>query len=545
MSKGVQSMSGREPSFIKNTLILTAAGMFARGLGAVYRIFLSRVIQDEGMGLYQMAYNVYAVVITISLMGFPIAISKIVAEKTIQKDHRGAYRTFVISLWTLVVLGLFSSALLYLGSGFLVTHYLKEPRAYLSLIIISPAAFIVSVMAAFRGYFQGLQEMVPRAISEIAEQIVRVSTILALAVFLIGRGVEYASAGAAFGVVAGSAVGLVYLLMVYAWRRPKIQSLLAAQPPRASDESAGRLLGRLAYLAIPVTLGSLIWPVMQFLDVIIVLGQLQKAGFAPERATQLYGQLSGQAGPLINMPTIVTVALVASLVPAISEALAMKNHHVIRARASLAIKLSTLLALPATAGIYVLATPIAQFLYDNPEAGSVIAADSPVILFLLLYQASAGILQGLGKTVVPVLNLLAGTIPKVILTFTLTGIASINVRGAAWATVVGFGVAAVLNLIFVYRYTGMKVQWWGLITAPLLSVTGMVLAVIPGYRYIFTLTGSNGIATVGSIALGAAVYGLMLLLTGSLTREELVAIPGIGRPAVRALNRIGLMKEKK
>ena len=534
--------SNQKPSFLLNTMILTLAGGFARVLGAVYRIFLTRIIGDVGIGLYQMAYNLALVFMTVGMTGLPLAISKIVAEKTVEQDEKGTRKVLWLSMLVSGALGLLIAALLGLGAPYWIEFNLKEPRALLPLQCIAPAVFFVFLMAPFRGYFQGKQNMIPRAMSDTVEQLVRVVMILVLALLLIGRGLETAAAGAAMGVSLGAAAGFLYLLLMYLRtnrQKDRSGSVSAAALP---EEKAVTVLQRLLKLAIPVTLGSLIWPLMQFMDTLLITGRLQSSGFSVEEATTLFGRYSGQAGPLINMPSILTVAVAASLIPSITEAMVRKDGVTMRSRANLALKMSVLIALPAALGLNLLSGPVAQLLYGSANAGNIIAVYSWVILFLLLYQTSASILQGIDRISLPVYSMLVGVAVKSVLTFLLCGIPSINIYGAAIATGVGFAIAVVMNLLAVYRYTEMRPDWRGLVIAPVISSALMGLTVYFGYPLLHRLTGSILISTGCSVMLGVLFYAVVLLLSGGLNREELSSIPKLGPAVLKILNRFSKQK---
>lgn len=532
----------RKPSFVWNTLILTAAGAIARVLGAVYRIFLSRMIGDDGIGLFQMAYDLAFVLMTVAISGLPLAISKLVAERYEEGDGPGVNRIFTISLLASGALGLLGSLILYFGAPLLITTNLHEPRALLSLQYMAPSVFFIFMMAPFRGYFQGLQRMVPRALSDTIEQIARVAAIVFLVWLWQDSGVEYAAGGASLGVTIGAAVGFLYLLIAYL-RRDK-QIVVAADGGASAHESGSTVLGRIVQVAVPIIMGSLIWPLMRFVDTMLIHMRLVYAGFTTERATELFGQFSGQAGPLINLPSILTVALAASLVPSIASAISRRDVETTRQQTNLALKLSLVIGLAAAVGLNMLATPVAQFLYSNAEAGPVIAAYAWVILFLLLYQASTSILQGVGKLAPPVFSMLIGVAVKAVLTYILCGMPQFHVLGAGWATAIGMAAAVFINLSVIYRQLGLKIDWRGLVIAPGIAVAAMALVIQFGYPLLLTLAfGRLTIALLLTVGIAAAVYFLILILAGAFSRFELAAIPKVGNALLRVLERLKLVRD--
>ena len=146
--------------FLKGALILTVAGLMVKVIGSVNRILLSRLLGGEGIGLYQMAYPIYLLMLSVCSAGVPVAVSIIVAEKVAKNDYAQAHRIFKVTLGLMAVFGLFFALTLYGLAGFLVTTgWIRDGRAYYALVVLTPAVFFSSILASFRGYFQGYQMM--------------------------------------------------------------------------------------------------------------------------------------------------------------------------------------------------------------------------------------------------------------------------------------------------------------------------------------------------------------------------------------------------
>jgi stage V sporulation protein B len=334
-------------SFVKGALILSLAGIISKILGALYRIPFARIVGDEGVGLYQMAYPFYLIILAVSTAGIPLAISKLVAERYYKEDFQGIQRVFGTSMAMLLMIGAIASLTLYLGADFIASNILQDPRAALSLKAIAPAILLTSAMATLRGYFQGFQTMTPTALSQIIEQLVRVTTVFVGAFYLLPWGVEYAAAGAIFGTATGGLAGLLLLIFIYLWRKSKYKNEFK-NSPSIPLESYPSLAKQIIYLAIPISIGGLVLPLMQTMDALLVPFSLQTAGFSFDEATSLYGQLSGMAGALINLPFIITTALAASLVPAITESLAAGKFNNIKYQFSSALRLALIIVVPAS-----------------------------------------------------------------------------------------------------------------------------------------------------------------------------------------------------
>lgn len=530
----------KKQSFLQGAMVLAAAGVISRALGAVYRIPLTRIIGDEGMGLYQMAYPVYTAVLTIATAGINVAISKLVAEHLARGRPGEAYRTFRVSFFLMASLGLVFSVLMLLGARTIAVRVAHNPQAFYPIAALAPAILIVSLESSLRGFFQGQQIMTPTALSQVVEQLVRVAAVLLAAYHLLPRGIALAAGGATFGAAVGALAGLAVLLWIY-WSRCRQPA--AFLPTRATPTQPVRdIVAGILRLAIPVSLAGIVVPLMNMVDLVVVPARLIGTGYTAEQATRLYGQLTGMALTLVNLPTVLTAALQASLVPSVSESHAMGDLKAIRARAQAAIRITLMMALPAVAGLYLLATPIAELLFAVPEAGIPIAAMSGGLLFLALQQTTTGVLQGMGRTDLPVRNLLLGALVKLLASWVLTGVPALGIRGAALGTALGFLVAATLNVTGVRALTGTSIPWLDGVLRPAAATAAMAVAAVGGHRYLLTLLGGNAVATVLAIGLGMATYGLALLFLGALRERDLELIPGAGPAVARWLRSVGALR---
>ncbi len=532
----------KKQSFLKGVLILGIAGIVIKILGAFYRIPLIRMIGDTGIGYYQTAYPIYVLLLVAATAGLPTAISKMVSERTALGDHRGAHRIFQVSLITLLGIGIFTCTILLLTARPLVNR-LGNPLAYYSMISLAPALFFGSTMAAFRGYFQGLQSMVPTAVSQVVEQLGRTIGGLILAYILLARGLEWAAAGATFAATIGAICGTIIIVLIYLKRRKGILEDVAQSTSETTLGSTKNIIYRLMTIAIPITLGASVMPIMNNIDVAIVMRRLQVAGFSVAESNALYGQLTGMAQTLINLPQVITMALATSLVPAISEAMAKNNLLSVQKNTLSGLRINILLGLPAAVGLIILADPIILMLYNSSEASAGIALQTLAmgVIFLMLIQTLTGILQGIGKPGVPVKNLMIGALCKVVVTYTLTGIAVFNIKGAALGTVMGYVVAATLNYFAVKKYTKIKIKWLDMIVKPLLGVSLMAIVVLLVYHQLITI-GGNTVATAIAIVGGGMVYGLVLLYSGSITSQDFDMLPK-GKWMVDVLKKAKLLKD--
>ena len=528
----------RKNSFIQGALILTLAGIIVKFIGAFSRIYLSRLLGGEGIGLYQMAYPIYMLCLSVSSAGLPVAISIMVAERNALNDYWGGQKVFRISMTALTLTGIFFSGLLYFGAQWLIdSNIVTDERAYWSLVALSPAVLGATLLASLRGYFQGLQMMTPTAVSQIIEQLVRVVTMIALAVMLMPYGLEYGAAGATFGAAPGAFIGIFVLIIFFFMTKSWRKELASRQDKDIKPLGSLFILKRLMVLAVPVSLANIMLPVVSSIDLLIVPRRLAVAGFSVEESTTLFGYLTGMATALVNMPTIVTASLAASLVPVISEAVAQKKEGAVLSRTDTAMRLANLITIPSFVGMCVIATPISTMLYAIPDAGDCIAVMSFGVFLLGVQQVTTGVLQGMGKTAIPFLNMVASACIKVILSWNLTALPSWGVLGAAWATNADFGVAALLNLYFLYKYKKYMMDITH--TCKLFAAAGIMGAVVLAvYRGAVTVFHSNTPATLAAILVGGLVYVIAVIGIRAVTSEDVKRIPKVGLKLASAIDKI-------
>ena len=480
--------------FLKGTLILTIAGFVVKAIGSINWILLSRILGGEGIGIYQMAFPIYLLLLQISSAGVPIAISILTAERLALHDFGGAKRVFNISFTMLTITGFIASLAMYFGADWLISSGLiAESRAYYSII-------------------------------QIVEQLLRVIVMLGAAAILLPYGLPAAAGGASLGAGVG-AFGAFLVLLYYYYKLPKASS--TGESYDGPRESAKEILSRLLTLSIPISLASIMLPLTANLDLLIVPRRLLDAGFPMNEVTELFGYLTGMAVPLINLATIITAALATSIVPAISHAYAKRDHEGIYDRTAGSMRLTFMATVPFTVLLYVLAAPTVTLIYNAPKAELATQITAFSIFFLGVHQVTTGILQGLNKPRIPVINMGIALVIKVILNWTLTAIPWLGIGGAAWATVADIGFAALLNLIYIKKYTGyfldISLLWKNVVSAGVMGIL-----IFMSYHYLtdilpmwanFILTGIEGLL----------LYVIIMVLLKGLNKNDGASMPLVGR----------------
>lgn len=504
-------------SFIYGALVLLLASIINRVIGFAYQILIIRLIHPEGVGLFNMIYPIYVMVLVLATFGIPVAISKLVAEEVAQNNLKGAYRIFSLALGFLIVSSCLFTLLLVIGAPLLQEHFFPNPKVYYSFLALIPGIIIVSLCSAFRGFFQGLQQMTPTAITQVMEQLVRVSAGLLIAYMLLPHGIEYAAIGISLGVVCGELVGFLLMLWIYLTGRPPVPQ----QGFLVLPQSASTVYGRIFELGVPVTLTRFVSTALMSADAVLIPRRLQESGLSLNESTATFGQLVGISETLLFTPAIVTISLATALVPAISDALAQQNLRLVRGRAEEAIRLTILAGLPATVIFLLLPSQLCDLLFGYPEAGiplGIMALGGP---FLYTLQTTTGILQGLGRADRPFRNLLVASVFKLAGIYYLTALPDWGVRGTAYALALNFFIMAMLNLRDLRNLIGLRLNLESNILRPALAALGMAVTVWQVNVWLLGLTGLNIVGTLGSLTAGCIIYVVLLPVTGSLNNDDI------------------------
>ncbi|HQC36222.1 MAG TPA: polysaccharide biosynthesis protein [Bacillota bacterium] len=537
--------SGKNRSFMVGAMIMGAAGLIIKIMGAAFRIPLTNLIGDDGLGYYQTAYPIYNLFLTISTAGIPIAISRMVAERYVYKRPGDAHKIFKVSFRLLLAIGSVSCLIFFIFADF-IAALLQEPDAALCIRCIAPALFFVPIMSSFRGYFQGRQNMTPTAVSQLVEQSFRVALGLLLAWLMLDKGKPAAAAAASSAASIGGFFGLLVIAGIYFFSKKTIRGELAeAGEGGLASESSGGILKEIMQIAIPITIGAAIMPLFNSIDTAMVRVRLASIGYGADVTRALYAQLSGMSAPLINLVQILITAVCVSLVPVITSAFRRRDFDFMKLNISLALRYVMMISAPMAIGMSVLSKPIMLLLYGSNKESAISAAGCLAIhavgiVFLGLTQVLTSVLQGVGRQMIPVKNLFIGALAKVAVSYVLLGVPSINVRGAAVGTTVAYAVAALLNFIYVVRLTGLKPEYLQIFGKPLLSTSVMAVASYFAYALLSVKFG-NTLSVIGAICAGAAVYVIMVFLSGSVTASELEAFPK-GAKIARVLRRLHLVK---
>jgi len=503
----------KKQSLLHGALILMLAGFINRLLGFVLRVILVRIVGDEGLGLFQMIYPFFMTLLLISTAGFPISISKLIPEHLSKDDVYSPVKLLKITLITVTILGSTMALLLNLSAGYISTHIFSDPRTHLLFIAISPALIISPLAASFRGFFQGFNTMVPTAISQITEQICRLSATLIIINMLTHLELKFQAAGLALGISVGELAGLIILFILYIYH---IQNYTVT---KNRDYNYYRDLKKISKLALPITMGRLIHSLMSSAEAILIPRQLEFSGNTVQEATSLYGQLSGMVEQVIFLPTVITIALTISLIPNISEANANKNYKKIKKNYKDILRISAYLGFPVSIIFINRGKEICHILFGYPEAGILLSQLAISAAFIYYLQVSSGMLNGLGHPGLAVRNLAVGSVIKLILIYFLVQKADINMKGAIIGLATGYILAALLNFISIKKLTKFKYNYLQIFIKPLFA--SIIIYFIDPYLNLDYLKLPYTIKVLTIIFVSIIIYLIIMILITAIKTEDI------------------------
>lgn len=537
-------------SFVKQAAILAFASIMVRVLGFLYRIPMTNMIGDTGNAIYSAGYYIYTFLLILSSAGLPAAISKMVSERLAAGEYRNAHKVFQISLLVSGILGFLFMILMLVFAKKMAFFLSDDGSSYYCILTLSPTILIVAIMSAYRGYFQGMNTMLPTALSQIVEQIFNAFFSVYLAYVLLGYGVDRAAgqkniimgaAGGTAGTGIGALAGLIVIMFSYALLKPVVYKKTKYDRNKETAETGAEIAKILLSTAAPIIAGTAVFSMTNLIDMVMVQKILINIGHTLEEAKALYGQLSGKYVTLTTLPISISTAVATTTIPSIAASMRLHQKKDVRRKMNMTLRISMIISVPAGVGLGVLGNQIIQMLFPKaPDGGILLIVGSISIIFLALCQTVTGVLQGIGRVKVPVVGAILGAIVKVILNALLIRIPSVNVLGAVLSTTGCYAVASVFNLCMLSHIMRVRIDLLASLFKPLIGSVVMGGICFAAYKAVFAFLNSNTIATITAIFIAVIVYGLVMLLIGGIKEEDLKAMPMGGR-LVRIFKRYGLI----
>ena len=526
--------------FMQGVITLMFSQVLIKILGLVYTLYLTnrQGFGDKGNGICASGYQIYALLLTISSIGVPSAISKLVSERVAVGDNKGAHRIFKIAFATFAIIGLVGSLLLFFGANIIANQWLQIPDAEMTLVALSPAIFFVTVASVMRGYFNGRQKISVGAKSQTLEQVFKtLITIIVVEIVAILSNVstEWMAAGANLATTLATFLGFSYLFLYYRSERKEI-GIEIKNTVNYKYERVSTIIKRILLVSIPITLTAIMSSINKNVDSFTVVRNL-KAFMPEDQATALYGILGGKVDTLTSLPLAINVAFATALVPAISAAKARNDSKTITEKTSFSLLVSMLIGLPCTVGMFIFAQPILNLLFPNANDGALILQISALtIIFTILDQTINGALQGFGKLMIPTISLATGVFVKFIFNITLIKIPSIGVYGAAWGSVACHLVAFCIAFTLLRKNIKLNLTFSKFVIKPVIATAIMGIC---SYFIYLTLRGIiiERMATIIAIVVAVIIYVLSVIILKVFTQEEIKMLPA-GDKIVKILEKI-------
>ena len=535
----------KKESFIQGIVAIMFSQVIIKLLGLVYKVYLTNRegFGDDGNAIYSAGFQIYALLLTISSIGVPSAISKLVSEKVAIGDSRGAHRVFKIAFVTFALVGLAGTLILLFGAKFISNVWIGMPEAELTLVALSPSIFFVSIASVIRGYFNGRNQLGLAANSQTMEQVFKtLLTVIVVEVvaMLSTTNTTLMAAGANLATTLATFLGFAYLYIYYKIRRKEIWGDVTTST-NYKPEGIRNIIKQILWVSMPISLSSILSAVNKNIDTFTVVNGL-KTFMTVEEARQQYGILGGKVDTLTSLPLSFNIAFAVALVPAIASAFAVGDKKSAEKKVSFSLLLTILIGLPCTIGMCVFAEQILQLLYPNATAGAILLAISAfTIIFTAIAQTINGALQGIGKVAVPAIALGTGVLVKLILNIILIPNPDIGANGAAIGSVVCHLISCIIGIVALRKYIKIEFNFKKCIFKPILAT---IMMTICSYFVYISLKGivAERLSTIILLIVAVIVYAISIIVLRIFTKEEILMLP-YGEKIYNLLKKMKIYKE--
>lgn len=522
--------------------ILALASIIVRLIGIVYRIPLTNIVGNEGMGYYGFAFEVYQILVILSTSAIPVAVSKLTAARVAKREYKNAQRIFRCSIIFAAVLSGTLALITFVGarqiSSFMFGGITEVAPA---LRVLAPTVFVCAVMGVFRGYTQGLGNMAPTGLSQVVEQIFNAIVSVAAAAILISRGAAYGAAGGTMGTFMGAVSSLVFLYFVYSANRKGLNQRMKKDPTKKlmEDKEIYRLIG---LTVIPLILTSTIYQISSLLDSALFSNILKAIGYQSSFISSLYGIYSSKYQLLINLPLGITSALSVAMMPGIAGAIALNRKDQVREQMDMVIRMTMLIAIPCAVGVAVMGGPIMQMLFNDSTTlpGRMLIVGAVTIIFYALSTLTSTILQASNHMRVPVINAAISLGVHIVFTVVLLAFANLHIFALIYGNIVFSFCMCVLNLRSLAKLIDYRLDIQKMCGATFVASVIMGVVTFLVYKGCIYVIHSNILSTLIAIIIAVVVYAIFMVLTRGVTEDELYMFPK-GETLVRILYRIHLL----
>lgn len=539
----------KKNSFYIQGTILAAASILTRIMGIAFRIPLTRIIGDEGIGAYSNAYEIYNLALLLSTYSIPIAVSKLVSARESKKEYINSFRVFLTAMVVALAAGAVTALVTYFGAEFFSVTLFKSASSAIPLKYLAPTIFVFAIMGVLRGYYQGKNTMLPTAISQLLEQLFHVVVGLIAAVVFMKLfadseyRVAYGAAGGTFGTLVGAVVSLLFLGIVFFMYYPTLKRRFR-KDSGAEIESYQTLFRLVLMTILPIILNQTLYSVSGTLDSVLLNSVLDSKGVSEELRLIYWGRYSSKYRLLANLPLSIASAIGVAVIPNIVRAHTEQNQQMLYEKTAQAVKFNMMIAIPCAFGLAALAKPVMLLLFNDSTDMTVhlMQWGAAAILFYAYSTTTSNVLQGLSLMRYPVIHAGVGIIIYVIIDYILLSFFDWGV----YALIVGHTVFPLIVSIFnglrISVETGYRQEWRKTFLMPMLC--SGIMAVLAYFLYLglHTVTNSVFVSLMITILTAVVIYFVLMIITKTISEKELYDLPMGGR-FVRLAKKFGLLKE--
>ena len=517
----------KKHSFFRGMIILIVAQVLVKVFGLVYRLVIVNVpgFGNVGAGYFAAGYQIYTLMLALSSIGLPTVVTKFVSERVAVGDIKGAQRVFRICSTLFISLGAILSVSLYFGADYIATNLLDVPDLASIFKVLAPAIVFVSASSMIRGYFTGMENMTATSVSQILEQLLNAVLSITFVYAVIGKEPHIMATAANVSATVAIIITFIYLIIYYFRKRLRVEK---DEKSKEDSIKTSTLLSRVLKYSIPITTSSIISVLNNVIDTATVSRGIQKA-FAniihiktelEAKAMEMQGIL-GKIETITMLPLAVNLALSTVLVPSLASAKALKNEKEISNRIKSSLFISTVIILPCAAGLIALASPILQMLYPTaPDGMYVMMMLSIAMIFIGYNQTMSGSLQGIGKTLTPMMALLVGAIVKIVLNIILVQNPSINIYGAAISSIICQLITFIILYAVLRKQVDIKMKFFKNVFKPIIISAFMGAIVYASYIGMKYITG-NTISTLIAVLVGVLIYIVLIFKSKVVIKDDI------------------------
>ncbi len=511
--------------------MLSVANIAVKVMSLLFVPILTNLLggKEAGYSVYNSAYQVFAFVYVLTTAGFPTAISKLVTELTSVGNRKQALQSFKMARTFMIIIGLVLSVVMLVFAK-PIAVLMNNEESWLGVATLAPTILICSLLSAYRGYLQGLKNMTPTAVSQVAEQFVHVIISIVLVLCLRSKGIVWAVAGATIGTTVGAAIALLVVIKYYKEASYDQKVFYAGEDLRGVKRLSNKELVRLlVYYSVPITLNSAIQNGGNMIDTSIMKGRLLAAGFSEHASKTLHGMM-GITRSIINVPAALITALCISLLPVMAGLYAQKRYAEAQQKADYAIKLCYIVAFPMSVAMCVFAEPIYGMLFlGNGHAILTFMSFSVILMGIVHLQSS--VMQSVNELSAAMVNMFIGVAVKALLNYILISFTSINIYGAIIATYISYIIPLVLNHMCLVKRRNIKLKLMSSALIPFLCSGLMLVGAVPVYMLMHWLLGNifstyftETFALIFAAVVGIVVYAFSMKKTGGMDSEDFALI---------------------